>query len=754
MGLTVAVAGATAAGLLFAARALLRAPKGDDSGRLKKDIPETRATRGTWIPILIGTAFVPAIIGAIGPPKIKKKSTGGGGKGGGGGDSPKKEIWFQDSWDILVYSPCSKLHEIRFNNKIIWTGPIDPVSTPSGTEVDAGKWGRFRIYWGEPDQPVNSDLNLMDNTIAISRHPGLCYVHWFEMRIGESPAHPNRTYLLESACEGTSLLNSDMVMEDENSRGINAAHVLFQLLTGPRHLGGGFDPSLLNIDSLEDFGVLAAAEHLPFNRLLSEGLTIDDVIQSILQDHGVAMPYIQGLLSFLSQRASASPVPDLSDDHVIPPDLGADIDRQPRPNDVLFEFDNEELDYRTADVPWAEDGVADLLNHVSAERTKITSVTHPIPASQIARRRSQEVYANAELPVTVVRGGPRLLPGQAFTRNNQRLRVLSVKPDLSDGSAELVASPDIYAVADVNDVIGTTGGDSVSLPIAADLAFSFFEVPPSLSSNSSIIVFRIRAHSQIIGANVYGAESGEGYLFLGSQDAPSQGGTLEEAILAGTEDVLVSGPQFEPLNDDMEDVLDLSGDTVAWQSGSQIAVINNEAFFVEGFDIVAESPWAASTAYSVGDFSSPTSATGLRYKVVASVGAGNSGASEPTWPSSAGEQISDGDLTWEARRFSYRPRNMIRARQESTQGAHSIGDILFVADSSDLVPISSSLVSPGTVLCVKTQPYNSSTEIDIASVTEVCKTISGLSEEAPIRVTSSGDTRRTSIGDLRITQSS
>lgn len=55
------------------------------------------------------------------------------------------------------------------------------------------------------------------------------------------------------------------------------------------------------------------------------------------------------------------------------------------------------------------------------------------------------------------------------------------------------------------------------------------------------------------------------------------------------------------------------------------------------------SDWAASTAYSEGDFVEPTTANGFIYRCTT---AGTSGSTEPTWPTTEGDTVSDGTVVW------------------------------------------------------------------------------------------------------------
>lgn len=59
------------------------------------------------------------------------------------------------------------------------------------------------------------------------------------------------------------------------------------------------------------------------------------------------------------------------------------------------------------------------------------------------------------------------------------------------------------------------------------------------------------------------------------------------------------------------------------------------------------SAWVAVTNYSLGDRRIPTVANGYYYEV--SVDGGSSGAAEPTWPTTLGDTVTDGGLTWVCR---------------------------------------------------------------------------------------------------------
>ncbi len=56
--------------------------------------------------------------------------------------------------------------------------------------------------------------------------------------------------------------------------------------------------------------------------------------------------------------------------------------------------------------------------------------------------------------------------------------------------------------------------------------------------------------------------------------------------------------------------------------------------------------WAATTAYPISRVRSPTVANGFVYQVIS---AGTTGGTEPTWPTTAGQTVTDGTVTWACR---------------------------------------------------------------------------------------------------------
>jgi hypothetical protein len=286
---------------------------------------------------------------------------------------------------------------------------------------------------------------------------------------------------------------------------------------------------------------------------------------------------------------------------------------------------------------------------------------------------------------------------------------------------------DSYSFPTIDDPISIGFEPTPPLSPAVDIAFRPLEIPST--SPVQVVLLRVRAHEGIAGASVEVSGDAAGpYTVLGSQDFAGAGGVLEEALLSTGRPTLpapiLEGPKFEPYNDDIANVLDLSDDETAWRGGRQIMLINDEVFFVRSFEIVDEDDnWAATTAYSVGDTIEPTTPNGLRYRVTASTG--SSDAIEPTWPLAVGDTVEDGDVTWEARRKAWRPLEMLGEEYGSSAESHAIDDEGLIADTIELETFSSDIFfTSGATLYFKSIPRTAALDVDPADVTPESLTLS------------------------------
>jgi len=741
-----------AAALLLAARYFIKGP--ESAGGLEQDdTPTTLASRGSYIPLVIGRYRVGCVFGAAGNRTTRQESVGGasGGKGdvfgGGGGGSQTQTIYLEDGWHQLCVGPANKLFGIYQNGKPIWQGVLSAATTPSGTLISAGDEGSFRIYWGFSDQPVDAGLAAL--TGIESRWPMVCYIYWIQKRLGGSPTWPTLEYDLESLCPGTSLGTAHNVLDDGITRGVNPHAILYQLHTAEWPHGVGLDPKYVDRLSLSAMGVTCEDEHLAANILIDTGKEFKAVVEGILLDIGCMEVDKAGILVFNMIRPDVD-IPNLGYDVLLAEDVEIEAIQGDASTDrVIFTFPRRELNYRTQDIKYDDDAIAEEHNRYRTKTIELTIPTQMPVAKTITNRRVQEAFGNAaSSKYRGSRGAALMLPGQAFTASGGvgPMRVMSVQIDAYSPRVLISSILDSYAVPTILDGYDD---NAVVIPpdVAADLAFTWLELPESIVGADivSVAAFRIRAHQSISGARIYGSVEGASYSLLGSQPIAAAGGPLTTTIAAGGPDIIDTGPIFEALNFDVLDVLDLSALPTEWRNGKQLAVIGKEAFFLKNVNPQGESTWIASHTYSPGDAVTPASGvTGFRY--VCTVG-GTSAASEPTWPTTRLQTVADGStLVWETRHFLYELQGLIRARLDSVNASHAIGDFVYIIKQGDCNRLPSP-AQPGTQMCIKSQTYTSEQILDISGQTPVCDIITGVAFNKTFLEDDAGDYIVTAIGE-------
>lgn len=191
-------------GLAYAASLLLQ-PKNKG---IVDDRPTGLATRGSFVPYVRGRRRV-AHVFALATGRRRRKERAEGGKGVSLFGGPKTDIYYEKGLHVLAVGPIHSLHSIHESGKRIFSGPITQGSHPSGSTVGLGQTGSFRIYWGEPDQPIDTLLASSDGLGISSRFPHFCYIVWDEKRLGGSPQWPALDYVIEGRVQNTGLSLSD-----------------------------------------------------------------------------------------------------------------------------------------------------------------------------------------------------------------------------------------------------------------------------------------------------------------------------------------------------------------------------------------------------------------------------------------------------------------------------------------------------------------------------------------------------------------
>jgi len=108
--------------------------------------------------------------------------------------TPKTTIYNEVGMHIISVGRGKKLNAIYQAGKPITNGPVSRGSSPT-TTVDLGKEGKFTIYWGLDNQPV--DHHLQQLTGLASTFPHVFYIVWHPKRLGSQAVWPQLEYDVE-----------------------------------------------------------------------------------------------------------------------------------------------------------------------------------------------------------------------------------------------------------------------------------------------------------------------------------------------------------------------------------------------------------------------------------------------------------------------------------------------------------------------------------------------------------------------------
>lgn len=727
-------------GLSILAGYLLR-PKMDNP--LQDEKPPTLSTRGSYGAWLVGFARLAPVICWVGD-RVKRKEKIEGAKGGGLTGGQKVDVWYESAMHVIGTGPFYSLFRIISNGAVLFNGPINQLSHPSGSLVDLGKEGAFYIFWGEDDQPVNTYLGNALRIGIESRWPTFCYIQWISRRLGPSPSWPAMEYVMERRPQSTLLNDTDgwqgptktlngntygidgvvngaegvgyfqieqnvawnfppgtqyrlagnalsdrdqtvfkttavivslggfdfatyarvfpvgglsgadangtmQVYTDAEDGGANPAHALADMLFEPWPHGFALDQSFWDIESLEDLGTLTETEELHSSWVATGGEKLEGLVAAGLQDLGCFIPLDSstGKLKFVPIRTPVGSLPAIKLDHQqeVPEVITNQMERES--DRVIFEFIDRAINYRKMTFNMGDDGHAAQLEHQTRKKVSINIAVDAEVAEKIMERREMELFGEGSaVSFPVNRGARILIPGDAITVEGQPevMRVSAIEIDTESGVVTLGLTTDFYGVDATDFEHGKADPTSGILVVEPDLAFGLVEVPEYLLNPlvQTVLMPRIRAHAQITAANAYISRDNATYELFGIDSLANPGGTLDASIAAGDDFLQAQGPVITFLGPDVADVLDLSGDDVSWGNGRQLAVINNEIFYVQNLTALGGS--------------------------------------------------------------SYRLDGLLRARYDTERQAHSSGDAVFIFQNDAAFPIQDILLEPEEDLYIKSQP--------------------------------------------------
>lgn len=406
-----------------------------------------------------------------------------------------------------------------------------------------------------------------------------------------------------------------------------------------------------------------------------DGDEAETAIGSILQDAGAFMPFMcNGKLGIVPLReVDSADVIDVDQDQVLPPAAEIEVIHADKHVDrVMFSFSDQARNYRETVIQVDEDGQPARTGAPRGQVLGLNTVVDFDVASFVAERRSQEELGRgARFLFNLARGWHRVLPGRVISVPDveQVLRVVSVQLNPASDKAEVECLVDFYG-AEASSYTHTEYDKSgtVNLPAAANLQETYFEVPEHAGERGQVLVvpLRVRAGAQVLNQLIHLSNDGTSYDLEGAAGGAVAGGTLDDAIAASTDWVIDTGPELTLLgvDDDLLDHFsDLTTDEAAWRSGRQLALINDELFYVK--------------------------------KVTAVSGS------------------------------TYRLDGLIRARLDTQMEAHSINDEVYLFTLYNSDTFGGPKVYPGATLYMKQQPLSIVGPLSLASVTATNKTLTG-----------------------------
>lgn len=214
------------------------------------------ATQGAFIPLVIGKRRVGPIIAWVGDPWAKPPRR----------SKALNWLYEEKAWHLLCVGPAKKLHKIWSNGEVIFPDPNYTLSGPGTTAIDSDTVasgtlvqtyaGDFRIFWGEPDQPVNTFLASATRVGIASRWPHVCYVVWERFGLQFQPIWPQLEYEIETEPYITQIVEAEAFVEPvyvegpnpEDYYGPNAGYALAQILLESYPHGAGLSAELARFD--------------------------------------------------------------------------------------------------------------------------------------------------------------------------------------------------------------------------------------------------------------------------------------------------------------------------------------------------------------------------------------------------------------------------------------------------------------------------------------------------------------------------
>lgn len=451
--------------------------------------------------------------------------------------------------------------------------------------------------------------------------------------------------------------------------GINPIAVLYQLLFETYPHGLGQPTSLYNLTDMETlFDYFATmATHTPISIYLNQGKSIKDGINMVLQDCGISMAWDCTTGQYRFRKP-------LSTDtiNVIPEGLYSlsdgyeEIDYSVLAPDILaYSYKDAFRRFKDSTILVTDDGNTQLSDNPNVKKVSLDTVRDIDTASFVASYKDKENTKINSLSVGLSKYLLTYLPGDLFSfegmYGNYRLVEKQDIPDNAKMPCEFYR--DVYSQP-APFVAKKPSGlfPESALGVAEDLFVRLLEINRFTNKDrNGVVLLRVRQHHQIQGTLPFLSVNDVTYTEYGEQQYAVAGGVLTETIAASGQAIIEIGPKFNTYGPDISTVLDLSSedDIPSWKSGMQVALIDDELFFLRGVTAVEDE---------------------------------------------------DATFTLDG---------LIRARLGTNYAAHSIGATVYIFNLESLTILAPSYLSAGTTVYGKSVPFTSIETADISDIDAV-----------------------------------
>lgn len=407
---------------------------------------------------------------------------------------------------------------------------------------------------------------------------------------------PNPTYRLTlggSTWDATGVVTpTNAQLQGTADEGINPAVFIWNLLTAKYPHGRGLPMSALDTAAFEAVAAELATERLPVNVLVRDGQDASEVLDDILQVIGVVLCQAGDKITVKRVREGETPVTlnaDLLDE--TQPEvsrLRGDINA----DSVSFYIADRQQNYRNFEVALDDDAVSRELGRINDRQIELPHVTDRRTATIVAQRRFLELTTDTQtVRFRAGRTRRRLLPGAVVSHPTLgTLRVSSVQLKSHEQAPEFLAVLDVYSLAAPSYTPTFVDPDLVeeNAPLEADAQVGLFVVPAALNADTPRLgVVRCRVGTNDGVKVLLSTDGGATYFDFGSFTAYHVGGTLNSTLLNTDPTDMDYGPSITAVNDDVLTTLNLVGNDVAYDAGTQLLLIGSELMFVRRLEAVS-----------------------------------------------------------------------------------------------------------------------------------------------------------------------